>query len=81
MDQSAAPLIPRKLFFENASALNPRLLPDGHWLAWLAAFDGVMNVWAAPRDDLAKARPLTRQTDRSQYNTESGADSNNTSAW
>lgn len=23
-----------------------------------------MNVWAAPRDDLAKARPLTRETDR-----------------
>ena len=38
--------------------------PDGLWLAWLADVDGVMNVWAAPRDDLAKARPLTRQTER-----------------
>jgi dipeptidyl aminopeptidase/acylaminoacyl peptidase len=58
------PLIARKTFFENANALNPRLSPDGRWLAWIAAADGVMNVWVAPRDDLVKARPLTRQTDR-----------------
>jgi dipeptidyl aminopeptidase/acylaminoacyl peptidase len=58
------PLIPRKTFFENANALNPLLSPDGRWLAWIAAVDGVMNVWVAPRDDLTKARPLTRQTDR-----------------
>jgi len=57
-------LIPRKTFFENANALNPRLSPDGRWLAWIAAFDGVMNVWMAPLDDLTKARPLTHQTDR-----------------
>jgi dipeptidyl aminopeptidase/acylaminoacyl peptidase len=58
------PLIPRRTFFENAHALNPRLSPDGRWLAWIAAADGVMNVWAAPRDDLSKARPLTQQTER-----------------
>jgi acylaminoacyl-peptidase len=58
------PLIPRKTFFENANALNPKLSPDGRWLAWIAAVDGVMNVWVAPRDDLARARPLTHQTDR-----------------
>src|SRR6185295_4762767 len=58
------PLIPRKTFFENAHALNPRLSPDGRWLAWLAGFDGVMNVWFAPCDDLSQALPLTRQTER-----------------
>ena len=58
------PLIPRKTFFENPNAFNPRLSPDGHWLAWIAAVEGVMNVWVAPRSDLTKARPLTRQTDR-----------------
>ena len=58
------PLIPRKTFFENANALNPKLSPDGRWLAWIAAVDDVMNIWVAPRDDLTKARPLTRQTDR-----------------
>src|SRR5262249_42050560 len=58
------PLIPRRTFFENANALNPRLSPDGRWLSWVAAADGVMNVWVASRDDLASARPITRQTDR-----------------
>ena len=29
------PLIPRKTFFENPVALNPRLSPDGKWLSWL----------------------------------------------
>jgi acylaminoacyl-peptidase len=61
------PLIPRKTFFENAHALAPQLSPDGRWLSWIAAVDGVMNVWAAPRDDLAQARALTRQTERPIY--------------
>jgi dipeptidyl aminopeptidase/acylaminoacyl peptidase len=60
----SVPLIPRRTFFENANALRPRISPDGLWLAWLAEVDGVMNVWAAPRDDLAKARPLSHQTER-----------------
>ena len=64
VDHTSIPLIPRKTFFENANALNPRLSPDGRWLAWIAAVDGVMNVWVAPRDDLTRAQPLTRQTDR-----------------
>ena len=64
VDASKIPLIPRKTFFENANALSPRLSPDGRWLSWIAAVDGVMNIWVAPRDDLSKARPLTRQTER-----------------
>jgi dipeptidyl aminopeptidase/acylaminoacyl peptidase len=62
--QSSIPLIPRQTFFENPNAANPGLSPNGRWLAWSAAVDGVMNVWVAPRSDLAKARPLTHQTDR-----------------
>src|SRR6476659_1970398 len=61
---SDVPLIPRKLFFENANALSPILSPDGRWLAWIAPANGVMNVWAAPRADVTKARPLTSQTGR-----------------
>jgi dipeptidyl aminopeptidase/acylaminoacyl peptidase len=63
-DSTSIPLIPRKAFFENANAVSPELSPDGRWLAWIAAVDGVMNVWVAPCDDLTKAHPLTRQTDR-----------------
>jgi dipeptidyl aminopeptidase/acylaminoacyl peptidase len=64
MSDTGVPLIPRKTFFENAKALDPRLSPDGRRISWIAAYDGVMNVWVAPRDDLTKARPLSRQTDR-----------------
>ncbi|MCC3246468.1 S9 family peptidase [Methylocystis sp. WRRC1] len=63
-NERTIPLIPRRTFFENASASSPQLSPDGRWLAWLAAVDGVMNIWVAPRDDLTRARALTRQTDR-----------------
>ena len=58
---SNVPLIPRRVFFGNPQALDPILSPDGRWLAWLAPFDGVMNIWVAPRDDLSAACPLTRQ--------------------
>ena len=61
---ASIPLIPRKTFFGNANALSPQLSPDGRWLAWIAPDNGVMNVWVAPRDDVTKARPLTRETDR-----------------
>lgn len=58
------PLIPRQAFFENAAYLDPRLSPDGRWISYLSPIDGVMNVWVAPRDDIAQARALTRQTER-----------------
>ena len=31
-DAAGAPLIPRKVFFENANALDPKLSPDGQWI-------------------------------------------------
>lgn len=53
-------LIPRKLIFGNPSRTSPRISGDGTRLCWLAPVDGVLNIWVAPRDDLASARPLTR---------------------
>jgi len=64
LNDSGVPIIPRKHLFENPAYLNPRISPDGRWLSWIAAVDGVMNVWIAPSDDLTQARPLTRQTER-----------------
>jgi acylaminoacyl-peptidase len=61
---SLGQIIPRRVFFANPQAAAPLLSPDGRWIAWLAPFQGVMNIWAAPRNDLAAARPLTRQSDR-----------------
>src|SRR5215470_8592558 len=37
---------------------------DGAWVGYVAPVDGVRNLWIAPVDDLAAARPVTRVTDR-----------------
>lgn len=58
------PLIPRSVFFGNPDRANVRVSPDGERLAWLAARDGVLNVWVAPRQNPADARPVTRDTGR-----------------
>ncbi len=64
--QSAAPasindveLIPRDALFGNPERANVQISPDGKYLSWVAAVDGVMNVWVAPADDIAKARAVT----------------------
>ena len=57
-------LIPRKLIFGNPSRLMPKLSPDGKSLAWIAPRDGVLNVWVAPVDALASAKPVTDEKPR-----------------
>jgi dipeptidyl aminopeptidase/acylaminoacyl peptidase len=58
------PLIPRTVFFGNPDRVAVQISPDGAHLSWLAPLDGVLNVWVAPRDDLAAAHPVTRDTGR-----------------
>ena len=60
----APPLIPRQVFFGNPDKASPQISPDGAWLGWLAPVDGVLNVWVAPADEPAEARPVTRDTGR-----------------
>lgn len=38
---------------------DPRLSPDGNRLAYLAPYNDALNLWIAPVDDLAAARPVT----------------------
>jgi len=57
-------LIPRDQLFGNPSRIQARISPDGTRLSWLAPRDGVLNIWVAPLDDLAAARPLTRDLGR-----------------
>ena len=57
-------LIPRRLLFDNASRLSPRLSPDGTRLSWTAPVEGVMNIWVAPVHDIGAARILTRTKGR-----------------
>ena len=58
------PLIPRKRFFGNPEKARARLSHDGKRLAFAAPVDGVINVWASPDDDPAKAKPVTADKHR-----------------
>lgn len=58
------PLIERAALFGNPSRVAGRLSPDGHWLAWIAPRDGVLNVWVAPIDHPDQARALTDEKTR-----------------
>jgi dipeptidyl aminopeptidase/acylaminoacyl peptidase len=61
---SGVSLIPRAALFGNPSRYQARVSPDGQWLTWLAPFEGVLNVWLAPADDIGAAAPLTRRAGR-----------------
>jgi len=57
--------IPRRLLFDNPARRDLLISPDGTWLSWLQPDDaGVLNVFVAPRGDLAAARKLTRDAIR-----------------
>ena len=58
------PLIPRRVFFGNPDRTQVTISPDGEHLAWLAPRDGVLNVWVAPRERPADARPVTADAGR-----------------
>jgi dipeptidyl aminopeptidase/acylaminoacyl peptidase len=60
----SADLIPRKLFFDNPERTNVKLSPDGKFVSWLAAKDGVLNVWVAPAGNLEQARAVTSDSTR-----------------
>jgi dipeptidyl aminopeptidase/acylaminoacyl peptidase len=57
-------LIPRKVLFGNPERTAPFISPDGKKIAFTAAVDGVMNLWVAPVDDIAAARPVTQEKRR-----------------
>ncbi len=42
----------------------PQLSPDGRWVSYLAAVDGVMNLYVGPFDFPEKAQPVTKVTER-----------------
>ena len=57
-------LIPREVLFGNPDKAMARMSHDGKWLSWLAPVDGVLNIWVAPIDKLAAAKPVTKEKDR-----------------
>ena len=59
-----AALVPRRVFFDNPDCTNVRVSPDGQNVAYVAPLNRVNNLWVAPLNDPAAARPVTRVTDR-----------------
>jgi len=56
-------LIPREVLFGNPSRVQPKLSPDGQYMAYLAPVNDVLNVWVrtvGQEDD----KPITNDTDR-----------------
>ncbi len=62
--QNETPLVDRTAFFGNPDRAGPQLSPDGSKLAWLAPYEGVMNVWVAPADKVSAAKVVTHDKKR-----------------
>nr|WP_243745962.1 S9 family peptidase [Tahibacter aquaticus] len=56
---AAVELISRDALFGNPEKASVQMSPDGKYLSWVAPLDGVLNIWVAPADDLAKAKAIT----------------------
>lgn len=59
----SAEIIPRDVLFSNPDKVSCSISPDGKYIAYLAPYKGVMNVWVrsiGKKDD----RPLTKVVDR-----------------
>lgn len=56
--------IARRALFGNPSRASAHISPDGRHIAFLAPRDGVLNIWMAPRENIAEARPLSAERER-----------------
>ena len=50
--------------FGNPDRASPRLSPDGKHIAFLAAVEGVLNLWVGPTSNPETAEPVTRDAGR-----------------
>src|SRR5215470_12042597 len=57
-------LVPRSVLFGNPERTSVQISPDGKHLSWIAARDGVLNVFIAPIDHLDQAKPITADKTR-----------------
>ena len=39
------PLLDRDLFFGNPEISSGQISPDGQWISFMKAYNGIMNVW------------------------------------
>jgi acetyl esterase/lipase len=57
-------LIQLETLFSDPDRLQPLLSPDGQHLAYIAPYNGVLNIWIRSLEPGSDARPLTKETDR-----------------
>lgn len=57
-------LIPRQVLFGNPDKIQLKVSPNGEYISYIAPLNGVLNVWIAPRDDIAQAKAITADTKR-----------------
>ena len=58
------PIIPRTSLFGNPDKMAPLISYDGSMVAFLAPVDGVMNICVGPSNDIAKAKPVSKEKTR-----------------
>lgn len=69
MSSDLPALIPREVIFGNPDRVQPRISPDGTRLSYLAARDGVLNVWVGQSDAAPEGfRAVTDDTERGIHN-------------
>ncbi len=62
-DAQKTPLLDRDLFFGNPEISSGQISPDGKWISFMKAYNGIMNVWVKKIDEsFDKAKPLTEST-------------------
>ena len=59
-----SPLISRDVLFGNPDRAGAQLSPDGKSISYLAAVDGVLNIWVGSASDPSAAKPVTQDTYR-----------------
>lgn len=57
------PILPLERLMAPGSFGTPLISPDGSLISWIAPLDGISNLYVAPVDDIAAARPVTRFTE------------------
>ncbi len=57
------PLLDRDLFFGNPEISSGQLSPDGQWISFMKAYNGIMNVWVKRfNEPFENAKPLTNSS-------------------
>ena len=57
-------LIPLQTLLAPATNLAPQVSPDGRWISFLRPVEGALNLFVAPVDSIAAARPITERRGR-----------------